>query len=103
MNIKRELKKTWEEIKNTPKPRIIEIITESIYLTVFLLTYVFYILLGTMQVTNNYVAQVGQEQTDPLLILALGGFMLLGLWFSLTWLPFTCSKWTTRLILKVWK
>lgn len=70
------------------------VVTVSVMITI-MLSWFYFIFEPAMDHWDVYMQL---EETDPVIVLAVGGFILLSLWFCITWLSNSISHWTMRLI-----
>lgn len=90
----------WDKFKSdimkTTKVQWANVLSSSLIMGTLTLSWVFYIFIPVMEQANIYA----ETEQDPNMIIAgsMMGFIMLSLWFTVTWLNFTLCRLTMRLI-----
>jgi len=94
--IKEWFKETIKGIKKEPFTCVM-----LVYLFSYLILWVEFILTPVLQSMEKYSAQDSNFISDPVVILSLGGFIMLSLWFIISYLSWISARYTIKLAVKV--
>ncbi len=106
--MEKELGKLWDKFKSdilkTTKEQWVRTTTSSVIMTALTLTWLFYIFIPVMEEANKYAESV--EEPSILISGSMMGFIMLSLWFTFTWINFTLTRYTMKLIfiiIRLWE